>query len=85
MERKEVANHHGQSWFNYSAVPYRGGISVLELRLDGFASLHSKNQWQPCVNVTTTLPRGIHCDTISLVPISLSLLSLEPVWLQQSS
>ena len=37
---------HGQSWFNRSAVPFRGGISVLELRLDGFASLHSPNHWQ---------------------------------------
>jgi len=26
---------HGQSLFNHSAVPFRGGISVLELRLDG--------------------------------------------------
>jgi hypothetical protein len=26
---------HGQDTFNHSAVPFRGGISVLELRLDG--------------------------------------------------
>ena len=48
---------HGQSLFNHSAVPFRGGISVLELRLDGFSSLRSVATWGSKAQATTLLLR----------------------------